>query len=75
MPTYRLYKAGRTDNIEFNGDDMAQTGQFVQILTDNRARVAVAFHLEPGWYVADVNALGRSKQPPSDPRILASRKT
>jgi hypothetical protein len=58
LTTYRLYATGRLHAVrEFEGENLIQNGQFVQITTDDDNKVVAAFNLEPGQYVADVSTV------------------
>lgn len=73
MTMFKLLKVGQSGLVnEFRGSSMLQNGQYLQILgpTDD---VVVSLILEPGYYLADVNAMGSGmEQEQSVPSVLRS---
>lgn len=58
MAMFKLLKVGRNSLInEFRGSSVLQNGQYLQILGPTR-NVVVSLILEPGYYLADANAMG-----------------
>jgi hypothetical protein len=73
MTTFRLLRFGQSGLInEFRGNSIMQNGQYLQIINANN-EVTASLILEPGYYLADVNALAAaSEQVQSSPSVVRS---